>query len=226
MTNEKINLLRAAGCTEQQIKKYVRHQKERSQNKTPHPTLRQNYQACNGRLEVYQRGLEKAAKAEAKGKKPQEKKDASVWAITGAQCLADHTAFLPEGMITLEQIWEETKYAAFVEGVNGVLPDLGMVDNGKRFKFGPVFEALVENYTDCCIPVHFDGVAYAADYRKRMGDLWNKAPNADLWEKGYSETVPHAVEQSWVRNNGIRREMREAVEKVMLEHFYSLKKDS
>jgi len=217
----KLQLLALAGCTETQVANYKRHQDQRKAGKTPCPALRRNYNTCNGRLEVYLRDL---AKQEANcPHKRQEKKEATVWALENARALADFTAHLPEGYITLDQVVNEEIAAAYIEGVNGVLPALDTIDNARRGKVLEIQDLVKEFYADVAIPVKFDAPAYMIALREALGEIWKKSPHADRWALGYAALQPLAVETKWVRENQIRKEIRREIEAAMLAHFPSMK---
>lgn len=217
----KLQLLALAGCTETQIANYKRHQDLRKDGKTPCPALRRNYNTCNGRLEVYLRQL---AKEEATcPRRRQEKKEATAWALENARALADFTAHLPEGYITLDQVFQEEVAAAYIEGVNGVLPALDTIDNARRNKVLEIQDLVKEFYADVAIPVTFDGPAYMVALRNTLGEIWKKSPHADAWALGYAALQPLAVETKWVREHQIRKEIRREIESAMLAHFPSMK---
>jgi hypothetical protein len=222
MTN-KLELLLQAGCTEAQVKKYERHQTERKAGKTPCPDLRRNYNTCNGRLEVFLREL---AKQEANcPHKRQEAKEATQWAIHTAQCLADHTATMPEGYITLDQVFEEVLATCYINGdpTTGKVPALDTIDNAQRDFVLDLKHEFKAFYEDVTVKVAFNGVAFATDLRARLGDLWEKTPKADDWFVGYSQTQPLAVPTAWVRDNLIRKEMANEIIKQMNAHYRSMK---
>ena len=217
----KLQLLALAGCTETQVANYKRHQDQRKAGKTPCPALRRNYNTCNGRMEVYLRQL---AKEEATcPRRRQEKKEAVVWALENARALADFTAHLPEGYITLDQVFQEEVASAYIEGVNGVLPSLDTIDNSHRTKVLEIQDLVKEFYADVAIPVKFDGPAYMVDLRGSLGKIWEKSIKADSWALRYSALQPLAVETKWVREHQIRKEIRSEIESAMLAHFPSMK---
>jgi len=220
-TKEKIEILPLAGCTDAQVKKYERHLAQRKAGKTPCSDLRRNYNTCNGRLEVYLRQL---AKEEANNPRVrQEKKEAVRWAIADARALQYFTSHLPEGYITLDQLFQEELAAAYIEGVNGVLPALDTIDNSRRNSIFEIRDTLKEVYADVAIAINFDGKAYAESLKEDMGATWTDSIHSDSWIDGYSSTQPLAVETKWIRENGVRKDVRQMIEQEMVSKFPSMK---
>jgi len=214
----KLELLPLAGCTEQEIAKYERHRAQRLAGKKPCPDLRRNYIKCNGRIETYLRDLAKAEKNDPR--KTQEKKNAVVWALNLAQCYADNAAHMPEGYVTDKQLIHEEIYRVFIEGVNGVLPTLNLMDTNLRGKvIGPMKEVMVA-LEENAIPIKWDEAAFRADLKGRLQGTCDAGVIDGIWE----ETEPVAFPVEFIRTQGVRKVLREVAEEMVITYFPSMKK--